>query len=133
MSAGRKRRKDGTPLTTIATALAQAELEPDADVAKRLGVGRTVIKVWRHRAQTDAELAELVAEERLRFLDEWRLETGKTSIAASKRLRALLEAGGEIPFELIAVLKTTGQLLIEASALLDPPKGRPAKPEGSES
>lgn len=127
MSAKRKRRKDATPLPTIAAAIAEAELVPDAEVAKRFGVGVTLIKMWRHRARTDDELGELVAEERIRVLDEWRIETGKTSIAASQTIRAKLENGEEIPFELIAVMKTCGQLLIEASALLDPPKGRPRR------
>lgn len=126
-AAKRKRRKDSTPLPTIAAAIAEADLVPDEQVAKRYGISKTLIKMWRHRALTDDELAELVAEERIRVLDEWRLETGKTSIAASKNIRAKLEAGEEIPFELIAVMKTCGQLLIEASALLDPPRGRPRK------
>jgi translation elongation factor EF-Tu-like GTPase len=127
VNAPRKRRKDATPISTMAAAVAEAELVPDAEVAKRFGVKVTLIKMWRHRAKTDEELAELVADERIRVLDEWRIETGKTSIAASKTIRAKLEANEEIPFELIAVMKTCGQLLIEASALLDPPKGRPRR------
>jgi transposase-like protein len=127
LSAPRRRRKDATPITTMAAAIAEAELVPDAEVARRFGVKVTLIKMWRHRARTDDELAELVADERIRVLDEWRIETGKTSIAASKTIRAKLEANEEIPFELIAVMKTCGQLLIEASALLDPPKGRPRR------
>lgn len=126
MADPRRRRKDATPLPVMAAAIAEAELVPDREVAKRFQVRATVIKMWRHRARTDATLAELVADERIRVLDEWRIENAKTSILAAQVIRRKLEAGEDVPFELIAVHKTCGQLMIESSALLDQPRGRPA-------
>lgn len=117
----RSRRKDATPIETIASALASADLLADAEIAKRFGVSKSTIATWRRRAASDPELAASVRKARLDVHEDWRVEAAATAIAIARRVRALISAGEEVPFSLIAAAKVYGAMNIEAGALLGPP------------
>lgn len=117
----RPRRKDATPVATIANALAAADLLADADIAKRFGVSKSAIATWRRRAACDPELAAAVRKARLDVHEDWRVEAAATAVAIARRVRDLIGAGEEVPFSLIAAAKVYGAMNIEAGALLEKP------------
>lgn len=118
----RTRRKDATPIGTIANALAAADLLADADVAKRFGVSKSAIATWRRRQASDPELAAAVRLARLEVHEDWRIEAAATAVAIARRVRELISAGEEVPFSLIAAAKVYGAMNIEAGALLESPE-----------
>lgn len=117
----RARKKDATPIATIAGALAAADLLADAEIAKRYGVTKSAITTWRRRAASDPELAAAVRQARLDALESWRIEAASTAVAIARRVRDLVSAGEEVPFTLIAAAKVYGAMNIEAGALLEAP------------
>lgn len=110
--------KRGVSLELIATAVAEADREPDAKVAERYGVAPTTIRTWRRRATSEPELGELVTVARRKAIDTWRPEAASTLVALLGEMRRLIQEGQEIPFTLIASIKTIGALNVEAGALL---------------
>lgn len=124
----RSRRSDSTPAAVIAAALAEADRQPDADVAKRYGVHPNTLRTWRIRLASDLELLKLVAVERRKLATEWRDEAGLTLIALSREVRKRIGAGASLDFALIGAVKIYGAMCVEASALLgeDPDADPPA-------
>jgi len=107
-----------TPKAVIARALAEADREKDAAIAKRYGVKAATIRTWRRRAADDPDLAALVDVARRRAVEQWRPEAAATMISLLTEMRRLVRAGRPIPFELIGAVKVVGALNIEAGALL---------------
>lgn len=126
----RSRRVDSTPAAVIAAALAEADRQPDGDVAKRYGVAAGTIHTWRTRLARDPDLVKLVAVERRNLANAWRDEAGLTLIALSREVRQRLTDKAKLDFALIGAVKIYGAVCVEASALLgeDPDADQPAVP-----
>ena len=138
----RKRTDPKLPLEVIAAAVADADCEQVAIVAKRYGVNRTTIHAWRKRGATDPKLRKLISKKRLEALKEWRTEAAATAISIAREVRRRVSEGEDVPFSLIAAAKVYGAMNVEAGALLldideednrpDPSPFPPAFAPGSE-
>lgn len=112
------RRRDATPLATIARALADADREPASAVAKRFGVSTSTLRTWRHRATKEPELGELLEQARRRALDTWRAEVAMTFGVVLAEIRRRVAAQEELPIALIGLTKSLGAVCVESEALL---------------
>lgn len=102
-------------------AVAMADVEPDAEVAQRLGVEASDIRMWRHRANKDAAFARAVTNQRCLLAMERRVEENLTAIAIARDVRRVIAGGTALdrlgPFGYIALAKNFMTANIEADGL----------------
>lgn len=118
MSAGAKKRERTFAPETIAAALVEADRTDDATVAAKYGIARRTISDWRARAAADPDIRRALAAAHRTTTVPWRDEQARTYVALAKQIRALAEAGHEIPFTLIAAAKAFGSGLLQGDTLL---------------
>lgn len=113
-------------------AVAMADVEPDQEVADRLGVTAGDIRMWRHRARKDAGFARAVADKRCLIAMERRVEENLTAVAIARDVRRVIASGLALdrlgPFGYIALAKNFMTANIEADGL-----GIPIRKEEEES
>jgi len=102
----------------IARALAESELEGDQVVAKRYGVKQGTIVAWRRESETNPELRPLYLAHARKLLAAWKPASVRAFVRACEALEKRIGEGKMTTPELIAAIRTLGELRVAETAVL---------------